>query len=146
MTSKILVPVDGSPLSRQAFEQALSDADAVVALHVVDPSEPGYSTPMDVDMSTEPLLGSEEWYERAAEVAEELFDELREQAADADTAIETETVRGDPVRTIVEYASSHDVDAIYMGSHGRTGDTSILLGRVAELVAARSPVTVTIVR
>jgi nucleotide-binding universal stress UspA family protein len=46
----------------------------------------------------------------------------------------------------VDYAAEHDIDHIVVGSHGRTGASRILLGSVAETVARRSPVPVTIVR
>jgi nucleotide-binding universal stress UspA family protein len=146
MAETILVPVDGSPLSMRAFDRALETAaQRVVAFHVVDPADPGYSTPADVDVRTEPLHGSQEWHDRAAEATEELFDDLRGRAP-GDVDLETVTVVGDPVREIVDYAERNDVDEIVLGGHGRQGETGILLGRVAELVVARSPVTVTVVR
>ena len=61
---------------------------------------------------------------------------------DVETAIEV----GRPAATIVEEARERDVDHIVVGSHGRTGASRILLGSVAETVARRSPVPVTIVR
>ncbi|ELZ85513.1 UspA domain-containing protein [Haloferax elongans ATCC BAA-1513] len=147
MADTILVPVDGSPLSKRAFEEALGDAEStVIAFHVIDPSDPGYSAPLDVDVSLEPLHGSSEWYEKAEQIADEIFEELTALADGTGVDVETETRRGDPARAIVEYAQDTDVDAIYVGSHGRSGETNLLLGSVAELVATRAPVSVTIVR
>jgi nucleotide-binding universal stress UspA family protein len=147
MAATILVPVDGSPLSKRAFERALETAtDRVLAVHVVDPSDPGYSTPADVDVRTEPLHGSPEWYERAEEAASDLFEELLDVASAYDVEVETLTVTGEPVREIVDLAERRDVDEIVVGGHGREGETGILLGRVAELVVARSSTTVTVVR
>ena len=147
MPDVILVAVDGSPLSKRAFERAISDAEAtVIALHVIDPTDPGYSAPLDVDVSLEPLHGSSEWYERADELADEIFEELTALADGTGVAVRTETLRGDPARSIVEFAEKENVDAIYVGGHGRTGETNLLLGSVAELVASRSSVTVTVVR
>ena len=147
MSTHILVPMDGSPLSKRALEFALSEPDAkVTALHVIDPFEPGYSVPADVDPDLEPIHGSDEWYDRARELAEELFEEVREVAAERDTDLETETIIGQPSRVIVDYADDNEVDQIVLGSHGRSGETRILLGSVAELVVQRSPVRVTVVR
>ncbi|MFB6129930.1 MAG: universal stress protein [Salinigranum sp.] len=147
MAQTILVAVDGSPLSRRAFDRALEDSDErVVVLHVIDPSDPGYSTPVDVDTTIEPRHGSEEWYERAREHAQALFDELEDRGGQTDIDVEMVTVSGDPARSVVDYAESNDVDQIYVGGHGRSGETNITLGRVAELVVARAPVTVTVVR
>ena len=148
MSRQLLVPVDGSPLSKQALEYAFEhhpDA-AIVALHIVDPSEPGYSSATPVDVRNEPPHGSEAWYERAAEEEEQVFDEVRELAAEHDADLTTESKTGDPAREIVDYAEEHDIDGVVMGGHGRTGPSRLLLGSVTELVVARSPVTVTVVR
>jgi len=53
---------------------------------------------------------------------------------------------GQPARTIVGYADENEVDHIVMGSHGRTGVARVLLGSVAEAVARRASIPVTIVR
>jgi nucleotide-binding universal stress UspA family protein len=59
----------------------------------------------------------------------------------------TTTVRyGRPVHELLDVAESEDVDHIVIGSHGRDGAKRLLLGSVAETVARRSPVPVTVVR
>lgn len=148
MSRQLLVPVDGSPLSKRALEHALEEYDgaSVVALHVLDPSDPGYSSSIDVDVRNEPPHGSDEWYERASEEEEAIFDEARELADEYGEEIETETAVGEPAREIVDYAEENEVDHIVVGGHGRTGETRLLLGSVAELVVSRSPVSVTVVR
>ncbi|ELZ91644.1 UpsA domain-containing protein [Haloferax mucosum ATCC BAA-1512] len=147
MAETILVAVDGSPLSKRAFENAVADAGStVVALHVIDPTGPGYSAPIDVDVSMEPLHGSAAWYQKAEAVADAIFEALTALADGTGVEIETETVRGDPTRAIVRHARENDIDAIYVGGHGRSGETDILFGSVAELVTERSPVSVTVVR
>ncbi|WP_117363591.1 universal stress protein [Natrarchaeobaculum sulfurireducens] len=148
MASTLLVPIDGSPMSWQALDHALELAGdgTVVAFHVIDPADPGYSSATDVDVRTEPPHGSEAWYDRAHEEEERLFEEARERAADADGTLETASEVGDPAREIVDYVESNDVDHVVIGCHGRTGPTRLLLGSVAELVVQRSPVPVTVVR
>ncbi|SDQ57298.1 universal stress protein [Natronobacterium texcoconense] len=146
--SRILVPVDGSPLSRQALEFALEEYEdvSIVALHVIDPSDPGYSSMTEIDVRTEPPHGSEEWYERAGEEEEEIFEEARALADEHGVELEAESAVGEPTREIVDYAEDHDVDQIVMGGHGRAGPSRLLLGSVAESVVYRAPVTVTVVR
>lgn len=148
MPNTILVPVDGSPLSFEALEVALSEHPGaeITALHVVDPTEPGYSYTIDVDLDAEPLHGSDEWLERARELESELFEDVESMAADHDADVETETAVGDPRRVIVDYAEREGSDAIVMGSHGREEESRILLGSVTEAVAFRAPVRVTLVR
>jgi nucleotide-binding universal stress UspA family protein len=145
---RILVPVDGSPLSREALEYACSehDPESVTVLHVIDPSEPAYGALEEIDVRQEPLHGSEEWYERAETAAEELVADVREEVSAGDIDIETAVETGDPARLIVDRAEAGDVDHVVMGSHGRSGLDRLLLGSVAETVVRRSPITVTIVR
>lgn len=149
MSERILVPVDGSPLSMRAFEVACEEhPDAeILAVHVIDPTEPGYSVfGVDPDLASEPRHGSEEWYERADELAEDLFDELSATADEHDVTLRTETAIGRPDRELIELAEDRDVDEIVLGSHGRDEPARILLGSVTEAVAFRAPVRVTLIR
>jgi nucleotide-binding universal stress UspA family protein len=49
---------------------------------------------------------------------------------------------GDPAEKIMEYAESHDIDLIIMGTHGRRGMSWLLHGSVTEKVMenARTPI------
>jgi len=89
-------------------------------------------------------------HDQAVERGDELGEQARDRAAEAGiletTTIETAVETGPPARTIVEYADENDADQIVIGSHGRSGVSRVLLGSVAETVARRSPVPVTIVR
>ncbi|MEF8807220.1 universal stress protein [Natronomonas sp.] len=145
---QILVPVDGSPLSREALEYACSehDPESVTVLHVIDPSEPAYGALEEVDVREEPLHGSEEWYERAETAAEELVADVREEVSAGDVDVETAVETGDPPQVIADRAAAGGFDHVVMGSHGREGLDRLLLGSVAETVVHRSPVTVTVVR
>lgn len=146
MARHILVPLDGSTRSWAAFDHAISnyDGETITTLSVVDPMEGVYS-----DYGGGGYY-DEEVHARAVEKCEELGDRARERAAEAgvspttvvDSAVET----GPPARMILEYAESNDVDHVVVGSHGRAGVSRLLLGSVAETVARRSPVPVTIVR
>lgn len=136
----ILVPYDGTELSRKALEHADERyEDEILALYVLDFVDAGYEAPPEAA-----LPGYwKEWYEEAESRAETLFEEAR---AAVDAQVRTETALGRPAREIVQYAERDDVDAIVMGSHGRSGISRLLLGSVAETVLRRAPVPVTIVR
>jgi len=140
MPRHVLVPVDGSPQSLQAigFVSAEWDEVDVTLLHVINPVQAGYRAGVLPS-------GSEEWFREAKDEAEEIFDEARGRL-ETDGNVETATEVGRPAATIVEEARERDVDHVVVGSHGRRGVSRLVLGSVAEHVARRSPVPVTIVR
>jgi len=148
MVEHVLVPMDGSPLADRALRVALEEYPdaAITVMHVIDPAQPGYSYPVDVDPDTEPLRGSPEWYERAEELAERLFESARSIAAEYDATVATELLVGDPGPEIVDFVADSDVDQIVIGSHGRDEETQFFLGSVTETVVFRSPVRVLLVR
>lgn len=148
VTAHVLVPVDGSPLARDALRYALKTfPDAkITVLHVVDLFEPGYGAHADIEVTYEPLMGSEEWYERAEQVSAELLEEAAEIAAAHDREVATESDIGEPARIIVDYAAEEDVDHIVLGSHGRTEEERPVFGSITETVARRATVPVTIIR
>jgi nucleotide-binding universal stress UspA family protein len=146
MAKRILVPVDGSDQSRAACEFVFQEfPDATLhLLHVINPAEAGYTAQANVPSF------SEEWYEQATDQAEDIFDDVRQNATEHGFGgdIETATEVGRPSRVIVDQLEDEEtaIDHLVMGSHGRSGVTRILLGSVAEAVMRRSPVPVTVVR
>ncbi|AEH36890.1 universal stress protein [Halopiger xanaduensis] len=144
MPNHVLVPIDDSSQSTEALEFACSEyPDATItALHVLDPGD--FYAATGVEGGT--MANYDQLQEHHEERAENLLEGARERAADRGVEIETDHVVGGVSRSIVDYADEHDVDHIVIGSHGRTGASRILLGSVAETVARRSPVPVTIVR
>ena len=147
MPRHVLVPLDGSPQSRHALRFVVDEwSDArVTLLHVINPVQAGYSAGVLPS-------GSEEWYQEAKADAGEILAEGRElltaDGVEADTTgdIETQIEIGRPAATIVETSRDLGVDHVVVGSHGRRGVSRLVLGSVAEHVARRSPVPVTIVR
>ena len=144
MTTHVLVPVDGSDPADAALEFALSEyPDATItALHVIDPA--------DVRGSTVIESGAPETYAeyrtRQQERGDDVLADARARADDHGVTIGTEQMIGGVVPSIVGFAEGNDADHIVMGSHGRTGASRVLLGSVAENVARRAPVPVTVVR
>ena len=140
----VLVPVDDSDRARQALEFTFEEyPDATItALHVLDPSEVYAVTGMEGG-----AMGNyEQIREQHENRAQRLLEDVEKLAEEYGVTVETEQVLGAISRSIVDYADENEVDQIVIGSHGRTGASRILLGSVAETVARRSPVPVTIVR
>ncbi|NGM67845.1 universal stress protein [Natronolimnobius sp. AArcel1] len=144
MTSHILVPVDESDRATQALEFACTEyPDAnITALNVLDPGDFYAATGIEGGS----MANYDQIQKHQENQSENLLEQAREQAAEFGREIDTDSVVGSVSRSIVDYADETDIDHIVIGSHGRTGASRILLGSVAETVARRSPVPVTIVR
>jgi nucleotide-binding universal stress UspA family protein len=136
----VLVAYDGSEPAREAVEYALDEHsdEEVVLMRVVELA--GGATDAGFELLRDRL--SERREELSETTAEELDDLL--DATDVDVTLKT--VAGEPAEKIVSYADEQDIDHIVVGSYGRGGVSRVLLGSVAETVARRSAVPVTIVR
>lgn len=142
MDDRILVPFDGSPLSRRALDRAVTaHQDATITvLYVIDPVYVVY------EAESRGLPEAETWHDRMEAQADELCTEAEALAEKSNCTISTEVVTGKPAREILAFAEANDIDHIIMGSHGRSGVSRLVLGSVAETVMRQSPVPVTIVR
>ena len=135
----ILVPTDFSKLSDAAAAYAAKLAIALQAsLHiqhvVVDPLASGWA----VDVAQLPGL-----LERtAAEARERLDTKLKTVLTDEERAalsvVESSVGTGQPADEIVEYADTHGIDLIVMGTHGRGGVEKMWLGSVTEKVLRKA--------
>lgn len=143
MGRRILVPFDESDQSTQALTWALEefpDADVTV-FHVIDASDVAYRG-MEHNTSND----FAEVRTDMEEEAEQLFDDARSVAEDHGRDVTTATGMGEEVASeIIEHAEEHDIGHIVVGTHGRTGASRVLLGSVAEKVARRATIPVTIV-
>lgn len=142
MIDRLLLPTDGSETADRATDHAANLAQRYEAdVHVVYVVDAGA-----LNLGT----GIGEGYAgvvdklRAAgqDEAQRVADELREAGVDA-TA---ETVDQDGVPDgILTYADEHGVDAIVMGTHGRSGPERWLVGSVAEGVLRASSIPVMLI-
>lgn len=136
MYDSILFPTDGSQEISDVTAQATQLAamcDAMLhVLHVVD-ERAYHSVPDDAR-------------ERVRETLEDDAESFTESAAQTARETGVATVRevrwGDPTTTILSYAVEHEIEAIVMGTHGRTGYERYLLGSVAEQVVRLAPMPV----
>lgn len=141
MIERVLVAIDGSPLSDRALRYALENfpGAAVTAVTVIDPVD----SVSAVEAGGLPV--AEDWYEAATDRAEEIHGAAAAIAAEYDAEVEAETLTGRPAREILEFAEAAGVDQIVLGSHGRKGLGRAFLGSVAETVTRRAPIPVVVV-
>lgn len=138
----ILVAIDDSDPAQKALEHVFTEHpdEEITVLHVLSPPESATIGEARMYVDWDELM------ERQQERADELFDEANELAALHDVTITTEIAVGPPSRAIIEYLEENDIDHVFVGSHGRSGVSRLLLGSVAETVVRRAPVPVTIIR
>ena len=142
MGERVLVPYDGSPLSKRALERAVGRGpdDEITVLHVIDPMQVVY------EAESKGLPEAERWHDRMSERADEICGDAERLADELDCSITTATETGSPAREILDYVDEHAIDHVIVGSHGRSGISRLVLGSVAEAVMRQCPVPVTIVR
>ncbi len=143
----ILVAVDFSMDSRAALVWALNYAALVcapvIALHVIhDPAEaPGfYNKP-----GHSALLPLEEVAIEKMETFMSGISELHPELENI-LLIDRKFVAGLPPGRIIEVAALEKAQLIVLGTRGRTGLSSLLLGSVAEQVLQRSDIPVVVVK
>jgi nucleotide-binding universal stress UspA family protein len=148
MAGTIVVGVDGSKPSHEALRWAADEArlrDAtVVAVHVwsfVPPTPIG--EPGMIPMPAGDYAGQLDAERAAAEAELEaaLADAL---PAEPSVAIESKLVEGDAAEGLVEAAE--DADLLVVGSRGRSGIASVLLGSVSRHVVSHAPCPVVVVK
>jgi nucleotide-binding universal stress UspA family protein len=127
MYQHILLPTDGSELSKAAIREGVSLARALGAkITVMTVTEPFHGVSPDAAMIADT---PEKHAERMAAVARRYLDDARKIAAAAAVSCETVHVENDhPYKAIIDTAKDRICDAICMASHGRRGLSAVVLG------------------
>ena len=147
---RILVATDFSENAQVAFENAYKMASQIGAelyvLHVQDESTLRTAV-------KEGLVSSESTDEEIQAQVEQLtdmrFSNMLAGLSLSEVSIKHLSRRGDPHKTIVDYASEIGADIVVVGMRGITassGIVSVVLGSVAEYVMRKSPCPTLIVR
>ena len=129
---KIMIPLDGSPLSEMPLMPAAILAKATGAvlmlLRVQEPSDPMVDGELKSQVS-----------EYKDNTAHKYLDEVTQKKILADVAREVLTVKGPVAESIIDCAAEYDVDLIVMSSHGRSGIGRWVYGSIAEKVLRQAP-------
>jgi len=147
MYKHILIPTDGSPLSRKAIVNGVKLAKAlgakVTGLFAAPPATPvvyedfvpiGYMTPQQHAAMIE-------------KTASRYLGVIEKAAQSAGVACECVKVTNDfPADAILAIAKKHKCDLIFMASHGRRGLASVLLGSETQKVLTHSKIPVLVSR
>jgi nucleotide-binding universal stress UspA family protein len=147
MYKRILVPTDGSALSKKAVKSAVDLASAtgaeVVALHVVPRYPRSYFEGGLALSAAEIERIEQQWTEQGQALA----DAVGKAAGKAGVRARAITVRSDLVaEAILAAARKARCDLVVMASHGRKGLKRLLLGSETQHVLTHGNIPVLVVR
>ncbi|PWR73796.1 universal stress protein [Methanospirillum lacunae] len=141
MYKTILVAIDGSAVSEQAFEAAVEQARAWKAnLHAVYVVETGLFTDIPADSKLEVM------YSLLEQEGSGALDRVKEIAKKKNIDVQTHFEQGHAGDTIISTGQKLNADLIVMGSHGKSNVDRLLLGSVSSFVVEHSSVSVLVVR
>ncbi len=145
MFKHILIPIDGSDLSRKALLYAVQLAKESPAKVTVLTVRPPYQIG-SMDMIG--VVGGQDEFEAETQrYAEFALTQARMAGEAAGVALETVQDVGDqPWRAIIDCATSNKCDLIVMASHGRRGISALLLGSETAKVLTHSAIPVLVYR
>ncbi len=141
---KILIPIDGSECSLHAAKYATRIAKDEIAhlycIHVISSIPYGYeSCPYAID----------EYYKDLEQKIQSWFDKVREMATNEGLSqLKTQTFTGvkSVIGSIIDYATTKNIDLIVIGTRGRTGLKRFIMGSVANGVVQHARCSVLLVR
>jgi nucleotide-binding universal stress UspA family protein len=138
----IVFAYDGSELAKLAIEEAgrqLAPGRDALVLTVWQPFDVGFVPTVALQINAAEIAEVREAAERTAADGASLAKAAGFEARGLEAEV-APTWKG-----IVQVAEEYDANLIVLGSHGRTGLAGVLLGSVAEAVAAHSRRSVLIV-
>ena len=134
---ELLLATDGSTYSERATERAVDIAKSYGG-HL--------SIVAATDLACELYAESPEVGEDLVEKARGTVEEGRKQADSSGVAVECHVREGLAYKAIIDLAKEKKIEAILMGSHGRTGLRRLLMGSVVEKVIGHTPCPVLVVK
>ncbi|HEY2020471.1 universal stress protein [Paraburkholderia sp.] len=144
MFTHILVPTDGSELSRKAIAGAIDLAKAVGARVTAYACLPQYPYSPFSDVVVEP---PSEFLRRSEREARLHLHEVEVAAHRVGVSVESRTsVHPAPYLGIIEAAEQGPCDVIFMASHGRRGLGSLLIGSETQRVLTHTKIPVIVYR
>jgi nucleotide-binding universal stress UspA family protein len=145
MYNHILIPTDGSELSKLALYEGVALAKALGArVTVVTVTTPFHVFTANPNMITDT---PEKYREHMAALAGQYLDVAKNIAAAAGVTCDLVHVEHEqPYQAIIDTAQNRGCDAIQMASHGRRGISAMLLGSETLKVLTHSTIPVIVCR
>ena len=143
MFKNILIPTDGSALSRKSIKAGVALARAIGARVTGFYSPEQYAILAYGEYFPPDLMSREEWDSRSKKTATRFLGAIEKEAKTAGvkySGLSLDSMA--PWEAIVEAARKKKCDLIFMASHGRTGLAGMLLGSQATKVLSHSRIPV----
>ncbi|KAI3604932.1 Universal stress protein family (plasmid) [Cupriavidus necator H850] len=144
MFKHVLLPTDGSELSRKATTAAIDFAKSSGATITAFTFMDEYPFLQSSDASHQTRRAFEE--HAAAEARARLNQIVAEAKAESVTCGTDMTTSSTPYKDIVEAAIRHGCDVIFMASHGRRGLAGLLVGSETQKVLTHCTIPVLVYR
>ena len=147
MFKHILVPADGSDLSKATARRAVSfakEAGARITAFFAKPEYPVsyYGEGALIDPTT-----PEKFDELAEQQAQQVLDFVVDLGKEAGVQVEKLSLTSDiPYEAIIDAATQAGCDLIFMATHGRRGISALLLGSETHKVLTHSTIPVLVYR
>ncbi len=147
MFKNILVPTDGSPLSRKAAKQAADIAKTlgakVTAFHVA----PAYRYKVYADYVPPDFETAQAYAARVKKIAQLHLDAIAKIVAKSGVKCESYYATSDfPADAILKAAKKYGCDVIAMATHGRSGLSKLLLGSETTKVLTHGKLPVIVLK
>lgn len=147
LRKKILVAIDGSPMSDKAAEEAVrlaagnpSQFKSKVYAMLVLPNAP--RTTFTDFVPPKPVTETEQW----SELRDKIFYVVEKNAEEAGIPLEVKVGYGDPVDELLGFAEREEIDVIVIGSTGKGFLKRKVLGSVSDKVVRNARCSVYVVR
>lgn len=147
MFKRILLPTDGSELSRKAIKKGVAFAQSMQAEVVGFFSPANYSAVLYSEYIPPNLMSRNEFLANAEKAAEKHLAFIEKTAAAGGVPYEGYFAASDtPWEAIIAAAKKKQCDLIFMASHGRTGLGALVLGSQTVKVLTHSKIPVLVYR
>ena len=147
MFKHILVPTDGSELSRDAAKKAIAFAKETGATVTALYAKPEYPVTYYGEGALIDPTTPEKFAELADKQAEDFLSQVEAMCRESGVTCRKVAVTSDiPYEAIIDTAETSGCDLIFMASHGRKGITGLLLGSETNKVLTHSKVPVLVYR
>ncbi len=147
MYKNILVPTDGSTLSQRTIRDAATLAKKLGATLTGFHVAPSYHIEIYTDYVPPDMITPQQHAASAKKAALRHLDVVKKAAVANGIRCASYFVMSDaPADAIVKAARKYKCDLIYMGSHGRSGLTKLLLGSQTSKVLAHTRIPVLVHR